>query len=83
MLRGFPTDLLRRLRHRPPIALLKLLLRRMQSVEEVRPGSYTENGRYIWDRLPDGVGKFGMDAIANNFWLFPALMVSRTVELKE
>ena len=76
MLRGFPTDLIKRLRHRPPTALLDMLLRRFRSFEETSFQQYPENGQYIWDRLPDQVLKFGAAAVRNNFWLFPILVVS-------
>ncbi|OQV14184.1 hypothetical protein BV898_11655 [Hypsibius exemplaris] len=83
MLRGFPNDLIRRLRHRPPTALLEMMLRRFLSFDSATFWKYSVNGQYIWDRLPDGVMKFGGAAVRNNFWLFPVLVENpKTVALE-
>ena len=83
MLRGFPEDLLFRLRHQPPTALLALLLRRIRSFDEREFYKTAENGNQIWDNLPEGALRFGSKAVRNNFWLFPVLVVSTVLDLYE
>ncbi|XP_055334682.1 uncharacterized protein LOC129585825 [Paramacrobiotus metropolitanus] len=74
MLRGFPENLLFRLRHQPPTALLTLLLKRLEDFTEGCFKQSAANGQYVWERLPPEILKFGQKVLANNFWLFPVLV---------
>ncbi|CAH1788165.1 unnamed protein product [Owenia fusiformis] len=74
MLRGFPSDLIQRIRYQPSNALLHMMLRRFTMFDKTDFGLSRIKGDYISERLPEGVTQVGMKAEENNYWLFPVIV---------
>ena len=76
-LRGFPNDLIIRLRHQPSTSLLYMMRRRMKGFDARDYAVGKIKGDYISERLPEGITQVGTKAFVNNYWLFPIVVVSR------
>ena len=76
LLRGFPTDLIRKIREQPSGALLATMLKRQKSFSPKDFGLQRLKGEYLASRLPPSLDVVGSKAAINNYWLFPVVAVS-------
>ena len=70
--RNFPGDeLIVQLRHRPPVAMLRLLARRLRTFRTDRLDRRARLGRRLAERLASVVECPGVAAAEHSFWVFP------------
>ena len=81
LLRGFPNQLIEKIRHQPCDALLKLFWERMTDFDEKDITLGTVKGDYVSERLPENVICVGQRAAVNNYWLYPVLVVIIIISL--
>ena len=74
MLRGFPEEMLLRIKQKPSAALLSVIRKRLEGFIQSEFGKAQVKGEYVRMRLPDD-WLVGMEAKVNNYWLFPILVV--------
>lgn len=74
MLRGFPDQMIRKIKHRPSAPLLNMLLKRLKDFCEADYNIGQVKGEYVRMRLPEEAQLVGMKAKVNNYWLFPILV---------
>ncbi|XP_033728380.1 uncharacterized protein LOC117317635 [Pecten maximus] len=74
LLRGFPDQMVERIRAQPSNALLATMKRRLNDFDVTDFNSSKVKAEYVRERLPEGVTMVGMQAEVNNYWLFPILM---------
>jgi len=79
-LRGFPQDLIRKLRYQPCTALLIQMHERFYSFSFPDFSLANTKGDYVCHRLPEDVIHVGTEAKINNYWLFPIVVVSHMIE---
>jgi len=79
MLRGFPDELMVKLRHRPCDALLAVMSLRLSEVDPTAVSLSNMKHEYVSERLPTTVTQVGAKADAINHWLFPIVVVSDLV----
>ena len=77
MLRGFPDEMLRRIKARPSTPLLVTLRERLKGFSEAEYDVCQVKAEYVRTRLPEEAQLVGMKAKVNNYWLFPILVVSK------
>jgi hypothetical protein len=75
LLRGFPDQLIERIRQRPSLALLKTMIYRLSRFDQRDFETINIKGEYVKERLPDTVTLVGSQTEINNYWLFPILVV--------
>lgn len=76
MLRGFPSKLLVKIRHRPSDALLAMMVTRFAEVDPTSISLSNLKHEYVTERLPGAVMQVGAKADVRNHWLFPIVVVS-------
>jgi len=76
MLRGFPDQLLVKLRHRPCDALLATMALRLNEVDPSGVSLSNLKHEYVSERLPVSVTQVGAKADVRSHWLFPVVVVS-------
>ena len=76
MLRGFPDNLVQKIREQPSGALLATMLRRQKSFSPADFYLQRLKGEYVASRLPPNLDVVGSKAVVNNYWLFPVVAVS-------
>jgi hypothetical protein len=76
MLRGFPSDMVHRIRQQPSGALLQTLRHRLKNFKATEFKSSNIKGEYVRERLPECVTLVGSECAVNNYWLYPILVVS-------
>ncbi|KAL4217219.1 hypothetical protein ACF0H5_023671 [Mactra antiquata] len=74
LLRGFPKDMLRRIKHKPSTPLLSTMKRRFENFKQSEFENAQVKGEYARQRLPENAQLIGMKAKINNYWLFPILV---------
>ena len=76
LLRGFPDNLINKIRHQPSTALLAQMHRRFSgfSLSDFSVG--TEKCNYVTGRLSEEIRRIGTMSGVKNYWLFPILVVS-------
>ena len=74
-LRGFPDQMLQRIKQQPSTALLHMLRERFRSFSQSDYNNGQVKGEYVRERLPWDATLVGTDAFVNNYWLFPILVV--------
>lgn len=74
MLRGFPSDMVLRIRQQPSAALLYTLLHRLKNFKQAEFKTSNIKGEYVRERLPDCVTLVGGECSVNNYWLYPILV---------
>lgn len=79
MLRGFPEEMLQKIKARPSSALLSTLRQRMKEFKRSEYDAGQLKCEYVRTRLPEEAQLIGMKAKINNYWLFPILVVSRMI----
>ena len=75
-LRGFPDQLIQRIRERPSGALLATMLKRQKSFSPADFCLQRLKGDYVASRLPPSLDVVGSKAAVSNYWLFPVVAVS-------
>lgn len=75
-LRGFPHELIRKIRHQPCTALLAQMQWRFDGFSFSDFSLANAKGDYMHVRLPSEVTHVGSAAKVNNYWLFPVVVVS-------
>lgn len=78
-LRGFPDQLIERIRQRPSLALLKTMIYRLSRFDQRDFETINIKGDYVKERLPDTVTLVGSQTEINNYWLFPILVVRQYI----
>ena len=78
MLRGFPDQLMVKLRHRPCDALLAVMTLRLSEVDPAAVSLSNMKHEYVIERLPGTVTQVGAKADVRNHWLFPIVVVSKS-----
>lgn len=73
-LRGFPDQMVHRIKQRPCSALLQVLSERLAGFSQKEYEMGQVKGEYVRMRLPEDVQLVGMKAMVNNYWLFPILV---------
>ncbi|KAK7507964.1 hypothetical protein BaRGS_00000929 [Batillaria attramentaria] len=73
MLRGFPDQLMQKIRERPSGALLATMLHRQKSFSATEFCLQRLKAEYVAARLPRGLDVVGSKASVNNYWLFPVV----------
>lgn len=81
MLRGFPSDMVLRIRQQSSAALLYTLLHRLKNFKPAEFKTSNIKGEYVRERLPDCVTLVGGECSVNNYWLYPILVVSIAISL--
>ena len=76
MLRGFPNNLVNRLRHQPCSALVHMMHKRMTSYNQSEINESTARGDYVMNKMPEGVVLVGSKSHVKKYWLFPIVVVS-------
>ena len=76
LLRGFPNQLIYRLRHQPCTALIQTLERRMTNFDPSEIAMTTSKGEYVSERLGEKVTQLGNKAEVKSYWLYPVVVVS-------
>jgi len=79
MLRGFPSKLMEKLRHRPCNAILAMMALRLNEVDPTGISLSNLKHEYVTERLPGSVTQVGAKADVKNHWLFPIVVVSAAV----
>ena len=79
MLRGFPDELMVKLRQRPCDALLAMMALRLNEVDPTDINLSNLKHEYVSERLPATVTQVGAKADIRNHWLFPIVVVSTAV----
>ncbi|XP_046562901.1 uncharacterized protein LOC124271792 [Haliotis rubra] len=74
MLRGFPQDMMAKIRHRPSTALLDMMLERQSNFSMAEFCTRRLKGEYVHHRLPADIEVVGAGLEHNNYWLFPILV---------
>ncbi|XP_062580685.1 uncharacterized protein LOC134242601 [Saccostrea cucullata] len=74
MLRGFPSDMVHRIRQQPSNALLQTLRHRLKNFKATEFKSTSIKGDYVRERLPESVTIVGAESTVNNYWLYPILV---------
>ncbi|XP_072035885.1 LOW QUALITY PROTEIN: L-glutamine:2-deoxy-scyllo-inosose aminotransferase-like [Amphiura filiformis] len=82
-LRGFPGDLIVKIRQRPSAALLHTMHRRLKNFDEAAFQTNTSKGMYVSERLPSAVEHIGMKTDIRNYWLFPVVVHEPEQVIKE
>lgn len=75
MLRGFPDEMLKKIKMRPNTALLMMLRHRLKDFSQSDYDAGQVKCEYLRMRLPEEAQLVGMKAKINNYWLFPILVV--------
>ncbi|XP_045178901.2 uncharacterized protein LOC123538678 [Mercenaria mercenaria] len=76
MLRGFPDQMLKKIKHRPSTPLLTMLRKRLKDFRQADYDIGQVKAEYVRMRLPEEAQLVGMKAKVNNYWLFPILVES-------
>lgn len=76
MLRGFPEEMLKKIKMRPSTPLLHMLRQRLKEFSQSEYEAGQLKCEYVRTRLPEEAQLIGMKAKINNYWLFPILVVS-------
>ena len=76
LLRGFPNQMMFRMRHQPSTALLYMMYRRMSCVTTYDGFLSSIKAEYVNERMPKNVMLVGAQADVKGYWLFPILVVS-------
>ena len=76
LLRGFPDQLMFRMRHQPSAALLHTMCRRMNDVSAANKFLSAIKADYVSERMPKNVTLIGTRADVKGYWLYPILVVS-------
>ena len=76
LLRGFPDQMMQRIKQQPSTALLYMLRERFRTFSHSDFNNGQVKGEYVRERLPWDTTLVGTQAIVNNYWLFPILVVS-------
>ena len=79
MLRGFPSQLMRKIRHQPSGPLLAVMYERMQNFHASELLMAKLKGDYVSERLPTKATQVGTKAAVYNYWLFPIIVVSKAI----
>ncbi|XP_076440212.1 uncharacterized protein LOC143279852 [Babylonia areolata] len=74
LLRGFPNNMMAKIRERPCTALLATMLKRQQSFSPADFYLQRLKGEYMAARLPPSMEVVGTKASINNYWLFPVVV---------
>lgn len=75
LLRGFPKEMMKRIRQRPCSALLGTMKMRMADFSQENYLMSNVKAEYALAKLPSGATMVGMNAQTRNHWLFPVLVV--------
>lgn len=75
-LRGFPDQLIEKIRQQPSAALLQTMLYRLSRFNQGDFSTCSVKGEYVKERLPESVTLVGSSTEVNNYWLFPILVNS-------
>lgn len=81
MLRGFPSDMVLRIRQQPSSALLHTLRHRLKKFKQAEFKTSNIKGEYVRERLPESVTLVGAECSVNNYWLYPILVVSHVCQI--
>ena len=76
MLRGFPDQMIQKIRQQPSLALLQTMWSRLSSFSHSEFQTSQIKGEYVRQRLPESVTLVGSECEVNNYWLYPVLVVS-------
>lgn len=74
LLRGFPDQMMQRIKQQPSTALLYMLRERFRTFSHSDFNNGQVKGEYVRERLPWDTTLVGTQAIVNNYWLFPILV---------
>lgn len=74
LLRGFPNNLMDKIRRRPSVALLRNLTLRLLDFKQEEFNVSKLKGDYMQAKLPVSYHVVGENAMVRNYWLFPVLV---------
>lgn len=76
LLRGFPGDIIAKIRYQPSTALLRMMLRQLQRFDPSEHARSKINGDFVVENLSNDLLIPGSKSDKLNYWLFPILVVS-------
>lgn len=76
LLRGFPGDVIEKIRYQPSISLLRVMLRQLRRFDPKEQAQAKVNGDFVMRSLSNDVLIPGTKTDKLDYWLFPILVVS-------
>ena len=76
LLRGFPGNIIKKVRQQPSTSMLRMMLHKLQQFDEKEHVQAKINGDFVLDSLFQDILIPGNNADKLNYWLFPILVVS-------
>ena len=76
LLRGFPGNITKKLRHQPSTSMLRMMLHKLQQFDDKEHAQAKINGDFVLNHLFQDILIPGNNADKLNYWLFPILVVS-------
>ena len=76
LLRGFPGDIIKKIRYQPSTSLLRVMLRQLQKFDPKEHVQAKINGDFVMRSLSNDVLIPGTKTDKLDYWLFPVLVVS-------
>ena len=76
LLRGFPGDIIKKIRYQPSTSLLRVMLRQLQKFDPKEHAQAKINGDFVMRSLSNDVLIPGTKTDKLDYWLFPVLVVS-------
>jgi hypothetical protein len=81
LLRGFPGDITKKVRHQPSTSMLRMMSHKLQHFDDNEHAQAKINGDFVLNSLFQDVLIPGCSADKMNYWLFPILVVSDVLGL--
>jgi hypothetical protein len=76
LLRGFPGNIIKKVRHQPSTSMLRMMLHKLRQFDAKEHAQAKVNGDFVLDSLFQDILIPGCNADTMNYWLFPILVVS-------
>ena len=76
LLRGFPGNIIKKVRQQPSTSMLRMMLHKLQQFDEKEHAQAKMNGDFVVSSLFQDILIPGYNADKMNYWLFPILVVS-------
>ena len=76
LLRGFPGNIVKKVRHQPSTSMLRMMLHKLRHFDDVEHEQAKVNGDFVFENLFQDIWIPGNDVDKRNYWLFPILVVS-------
>ncbi|XP_028409080.1 uncharacterized protein LOC114531660 [Dendronephthya gigantea] len=83
LLRGFPGNIIKKVRHQPSTSMLCMMLHKLQEFDGQEHTKAKINGDFVLNSLCEDILIPGYNADKMNYWLFPILVDNPTEWVKE